>query len=462
MATATVSAGPAAAAPPGNDARTAPQAVGPLPATIHGTTVEATLEPDEPFPACGRPLKGSVWYSFTSSTARSVILALNAAGDMDAALDVFSRQRSQLTPLTCQLSDARGEATIDLDVEQGASYLVRVASLSNSVSDAFSLLVVEPDRPAQPPGPRLPAAGVAATVDRFANPDDAWSTTLQRGRTYRMNFVTNGDGCAAVSVYRPGVKRFQGSPLVERSCDAHVVFAAPESGRYSILVEAPRASRQQLTYRLRLGRALADDTAPGIQLANDRAVRGSLAGSELDALDLYRFSVLRRSDLRLRLRTKGELQLTLLTAGGRRLGNGSFIDRRMARGHYYVAVRAVDGANGSYVLKRVIRTITSAKMLVDGRSKRSAPEGRSVQLSVVVRPAVSGRASMLVERFDPIDGWLFHARYHPTVVGGRASVSFRPPSVGSWRVTGEYDGTPIASPSFGGTATLVVTEPLTE
>ena len=82
-------------------------------------------------------------------------------------------------------------------------------------------------------------------------------------------------------------------------------------------------------------------------------------------------------------------------------------------------------------------------------------------LSVSVRPAVSGSASMLVERFDPIDGWLFHARHHPSVVGGRAAVTFRPPSVGRYRVFGEYDGTRVASASDGGRATLVVTEPVT-
>ena len=461
MALAVLGAAPAAAAPPGNDARAAAQEVGPPPATIRATTAEATLEPDEPASGCGRALKGSVWYSFTTTTARSVLLALDAGGDMDATLDVFLRQRSQLTPVGCQVSNTRGEATLDVDVAEGASYLVRVAPLSNSVADAFTLRVVEPDRPAQPPGRSLPASGVSGTVDRFENPDDAWSTTLRQGRTYRLNFVTKGEGCAAVEVHRPGAKDFDGASLVQRTCDAHVVFAAPESGVYSIHVRAPRASRLRLPYRLRVGLALADDTAPGIRLANAVAVRGSLAGSELDALDLYRFSVLRRSDLSLRLRTGRDFELTLLSAGGRRLGGGSFIDRRMARGRYFVAVRALDGAGGPYVLKRITRTITSARTLVDGQRSRTVGIGATVTLSVAVQPAVGGSASMLLERFDPIDGWLFHARYRPAVVGGRAAVSFRPPSVGRWRVTGEFLGTPIASPSDGGTASLLVLEPLT-
>jgi hypothetical protein len=39
-------------------------------------------------------------------------------------------------------------------------------------------------------------------------------------------------------------------------------------------------------------------------------------------------------------------------------------------------------------------------------------------------------------------------------------VSFRPPSVGRWRVTGSFDGSRRAAPSEGGTVHLKVEEPL--
>jgi hypothetical protein len=48
------------------------------------------------------------------------------------------------------------------------------------------------------------------------------------------------------------------------------------------------------------------------------------------------------------------------------------------------------------------------------------------------------------------------------VAGGAATVAFRPPSVGRWRVTGDYDGTRTSSPSPGGTARFRVQEPLSE
>ena len=62
-------------------------------------------------------------------------------------------------------------------------------------------------------------------------------------------------------------------------------------------------------------------------------------------------------------------------------------------------------------------------------------------LSLHVTPAVDGRATLVVERFDPLEGWLFDARPRAGGGGGRAVVSFRPPFLGRWRVTGAFDGT---------------------
>jgi hypothetical protein len=83
-----------------------------------------------------------------------------------------------------------------------------------------------------------------------------------------------------------------------------------------------------------------------------------------------------------------------------------------------------------------------------------------VALTLRVTPAVSGRADVLIERYDPLAGWLFHSRQHPRVSGTEATVPFRPPSVGRWRATGEYEGTRVASASPGGTVRFRVLEPL--
>src|SRR5215207_8275425 len=127
-----VLAPPTLAAPPANDARTAAHELGRLPALVRGTTVEATLEEDEPGSGCG-PIKNSVWFGFTAPANRELLVALDADGNLDAILEVFVRERSQLTSLSCQLTDRRGQATIDADATSGATYLIRVAARANSV-----------------------------------------------------------------------------------------------------------------------------------------------------------------------------------------------------------------------------------------------------------------------------------------------------------------------------------------
>jgi hypothetical protein len=177
--------------------------------------------------------------------------------------------------------------------------------------------------------------------------------------------------------------------------------------------------------------------------------------------------VVRRSDVRMRLRTARDFDLRLLTDGGRQVGcscgstGSKELTRRLRPGRYFIAVRARDGAHGGYVLSRLTRVITRSTMLVDGRRSATAAPGESVELTLRVTPAVGGRASMLVERYDPLAGWLFHSRHHPRVSGTAATVAFQPPFVGRWRVTGEYDGTRTTSPSQGGTARFNVLEPLT-
>src|SRR5262245_5924002 len=170
----------AQAAPPANDSRAAAQSLGALDADVRGTTVEASLDADEPMSLCA-PMRASVWFAFDADESRSIIVALDAAGDLDAAVDVFVRERSQLTPATCRRTNRRGALTFELDGEAGTSYLVRVASRANSADGAFRLRVIEPERPARFPGARLPRAGVSTFVDRLANPDDAWAVRMQRG-----------------------------------------------------------------------------------------------------------------------------------------------------------------------------------------------------------------------------------------------------------------------------------------
>src|SRR4051794_19604715 len=287
-------AAPAAAQPPANDARTAPQALS-LPAQVRASTAEATTDAAEPFSNCGA-LKTSVWYAFTATSSRELLVALDAAGDMDAIVDVFVRRRSQIAPVDCARTNRNGQATLDIDEKTGTDYLIRVAPLANSVAAAFTLRVLVPEPPATPPGAALPARGATDRVDRLANPDNAYAVRLREGVTYRINLVTAGSACTRADLFAPG--EYAGRPQRTLACDGERVYTPPNAGTYSIRVQAPRASRTPRTYHLQVGRAGRDDTAPGLELADDHRVKGALQGRALDAIDLYRFTLARRSDVR--------------------------------------------------------------------------------------------------------------------------------------------------------------------
>jgi hypothetical protein len=206
----------------------------------------------------------------------------------------------------------------------------------------------------------------------------------------------------------------------------------------------------------------ADDTAPGLLLPNLRAVRGSLRGSGVDTVDLYCFSVARRSALELSLRESGSgsMQLTLLDDAGRRLRAGTEISRRIGAGRYFVAVRTRDGAVGRYTLRRVSRTITSTAVTIDGSARARSAPGRTVRVAARVNPGAAGPVTFTIERFDPLAGWQFFRQIRGTAAGGSAAFSFTPPAEGRWRVKAEFAGTQIAAPSRSGFATLLTVSPL--
>jgi hypothetical protein len=265
-----------AAAPP-NDARAAAQALGPLPASVRGTTVQATLEAAELTSGCAAT-KNSVWYGFTAAASRSILIALDASGDLDASIDVYQRERSQVTPVTCKNTNRRGAATIDIDASRGADYLIRVGARENSADAGFSLRVVVPDAPASFPGKRLPRTGVRAVVDRLANADDAWAIKVQRGRTYRLNLVSSGARCATAELY-DGADSFGSDPIRRLRCDAtrsscrrRRAPTASSSGRRAPRAIASRtgsapASRRRTTRR----RAFGSPTTRGCAAASTAA-----------------------------------------------------------------------------------------------------------------------------------------------------------------------------------------------
>jgi hypothetical protein len=219
-----------------------------------------------------------------------------------------------------------------------------------------------------------------------------------------------------------------------------------------------RPGRQR--YHLQAARAGADDMAPGLPLRNLQTRRGTISGTRIDVVDLYRFHVSGRADAMLTFRGPAAARLILLGENGHRLGSSDgpgTLTSRLGRGTYFVAVRAESGAHGRYRLSLLERTITTTTVLANGlRSARVAP-GASVAITVAVAFSPAGTVRLELDRFDPLSGWHFYRLYRLHLgANGRVGLSWRPPAIGHWRVRASFGGTRTASPSDGGTARIVV------
>jgi len=435
---------------PSNDNRANAVLVHP-PQSLSGTLVEATVEATNDSSGCVGT-DASVWYHFTAPEHGSIVIQMDAAGEMDAPIDLFKQVRSRLTFAGCDSTDAQGKATIDRDgLVSGADYAIRIGNEVGSVADTFVLRVLVPTAPPEPPGRHLPAAGVRDRVDRVLNPGDAYWTRMVAGHTMRLSLRTQQ--CTSLEVFGPGTKSFTARPA-ERTlrCGGFALFTPTTSGRHFLVVRAARG-RDVQHYALRVAPAGPDDTTPGVLIKNHAKVRGSVNGG-IDTRDLFRFDVTRRSALRLAL--WGGPTMILVRENGRFVSGGNPIGLRVRPGRYFVAV----SGSGRYSLRLTLRVITHATLVVDGRHVATLRPGSAARLSLRVRPAVSGPSLITVERFDPIEGWQFLRKLQPRVSKGSATAKFTPPSVGRYRAHAAYLGSHDAAPSATGFARFQVERPL--
>jgi hypothetical protein len=150
----------------------------------------------------------------------------------------------------------------------------------------------------------------------------------------------------------------------------------------------------------------------------------------------------------------------LLDDSGRRISSDSgTLRRRLGRGRYVVAVGGTVGTrSGRYRLSLLLRDVTSTSVLISGQSSAEVSPGAAVSLSCVVSPLPSGgRVELQIDRFDPLSGWHFHRVVR---VAAGATVSWRPPAAGRWRVRARFLGTRGSAPSRSGYAHLLVARPI--
>ena len=452
----TLPAGSLALSDPPNDGRDDAATVPPLPQLITGTTQDAdTGRADADTCAA---TAGSVWYRFDPGSSRRVVAKLAAQGDLDAVVDVFLRERSQQRLLTCDVGDRNGRAAVAFNARRGQSYLVRVARRENSVDGTFQLRLTGAGGP-RLPGPRLPEEGVSGRLDRVERTAQVWSVRLGRGERYRFRLRHQGPGCLRASIYKAGVRPGPSSaPLAEVNCRGYGLFTPrPGQGRrFSVFVFAQGGVRGPQRYHLQAARAGVDDSAPGRFVENYARVDGTLDGSSVDAVDLYRFDVTRRSALFMSLRTPARdaaLDLLLLDAFGNVIRcdcdqtGGASLVKGLRPGRYFVAARARGASRAPYTLLRASREITRTRIRVDGGGRTTVLPGSAATVGVEVSPAASGPVAVTFEQFDPLSGWQFVRRVRTRATGGIATVPFTPPTEGRWRASAEYLGTQGSAPS---------------
>jgi hypothetical protein len=129
-------------------------------------------------------------------------------------------------------------------------------------------------------------------------------------------------------------------------------------------------------------------------------------------------------------------------------------------GRYYLAVRAEQGQSGKYTLTRLSRTITHTILHADRHRSATVEPGERVRLGVTVKPGASGPAKIVIERFDPLEGWQFSRRFQVVTERGRAAVSWLPPSVGRYRAIATFAGTRGFTPGVSEYVRVHVERPL--
>lgn len=452
---------------PVNNSRRNATRLRPPPSAIDGTTVGATTDYSDPETACGE-LRATVWYRLASRSSGRVAVRLRARGKLDATVAIFRLVRSEYRPLGCVPTDDTGVGGISFEAERRGSYFIVVGERGDSASSTFRLELFAPPL-AEPPGARLPLGGASSSVDPLTRPEAAWSIALAPGRTYRVNLAPDRGRCLSLALFGPGVSSFaRGRSVRTRRCGGYLVVTPgpEEGGRYSLLVSAYGNRGGTQRYRLRVARAGKDDTAPGRPIRNGQTRHGSLSGRSIDVLDLYRFEVTHLTEVTARLHVPRTttFDLLLLSGEGRELDcicgrQPRELRTRLDEGEYFLAVRARNQSAGEYGVSLLIREITSTLALVDGFEEATSELGRAVALTAQVTPsaAVGGHVRFRIDRFDPIEGWQFSRMLAARVgSGGSASVSWRPPTVGRWRVRAFYLGTRAAAPSASRHVTMRV------
>ena len=218
----------------------------------------------------------------------------------------------------------------------------------------FKLTTFRQEPSSKLPAPALPHGGVGSWVEPISDFDDAFSLRMKTGVEYRVNLSPARGRCVSLTLFAPGTRSLAGAtPIRLLPCGGYLTYTPGlgGGGRYTLLVTATDERPGRQRYHLQAALAGPDDAAPGLPLQNLQTRRGTLSGTHVDVVDLYRFKVTERSDVTLTLagpsRFGSSCSPTAAAGSAPRTGPGP-LTASLGPGTYFTAVRAESGAHGRY------------------------------------------------------------------------------------------------------------------
>ena len=463
----------AAGTAPGAPVPSSAQALTSVPAVVHDVA-DGKLRKDAPTITCAS-VAGVKWYTVRAPRRGAMVARLAARGELDGALSVYRIVRSQRIPVLCAATNRHGRARLAWYAYSEGSYLIGVGRRTDSAVGPFDLNVLAAEPAERPPGAALTSGVARSTINPVLDAYDAWAVQMQRGVTYRLNLTTPwSKGCIGYRlVHQPASSFAHATPVAVSECGGYSTFTPgiDGGGAYSVVVAATGGDPVDHAYRLEVGAAAADDTAPGIKLENGEYVTGTLSGRELDVVDMYRFGVPRPNQLTtIELHQKANVgfDLHVLDETGQRVaaiqhGHGLQALRvHLPDGRYYAVLESRRGVSGSYGLQVRVRDVTATSIAAGGTQYLESPPGVGLPLTVQVNAAShGGRVVVEIDHFDPLARWHYASTIQGTVsASGVFSTSWLPPSVGHFRARARFLANPYSSFSESGYVRMHVIEPL--
>jgi len=356
---------PASAAPPANDNRVAAQAIESFPATIEGTTIEATVERLDPqVSQCGS-IESTVWYRIDKAPDGTVAIGVSGVG-FAPVVRVYDVGKSGIDENTCATAKAAGVAKVSFRTTRGNTYLVLVGKKPSTRDGAFTLtagLYLPPPNDSRSQAKKLgplPASAKGTTLGAGTDENDPEGCRLSEGTVWyslapkaermivKIRALGGLDASLAVVEKSRSETNVVGCVATNARGTGVVSIPVAKKAKYFIVV-GQRAQSPHGEFVLDVVRAQARERAPGKALAT-RGVRGTLNGLT-DVNDVYWIAMSPGRTFKVALTSKPCVALTLrrrgVTLGSMSCsGYGVFTPGPDGGGRYILEV-VTEGGTGS-------------------------------------------------------------------------------------------------------------------